>query len=73
MARPKVLADSMATLKTRVTQADDAALNALAQATGESKSSHVRRSLTRYLETFDLGNPSTTSVVAQPINREQAR
>lgn len=66
MARPRLLTDGTVTLKTRVPQADDTALNSLASATGEAKASHLRRALSQYLETFDLANPKTTSVVTHP-------
>ena len=66
MARPKVLADDMVELKTSYPAADNAVLNTLARATGEAKASHLRRALSRYLETFELSDSAIKSVVAHP-------
>lgn len=73
MARPKVLADEIVELKTSYPTADNAALNALARATGEAKASHLRRALSRYIAEHELANHTTTSVVTHPITKEQSR
>ncbi|MDJ0335348.1 hypothetical protein QMG83_08945 [Salinibacterium sp. G-O1] len=73
MARPKVLASEMVTLKTRVAQTDDAALNSLAQATGEAKASHIRRALSQYVAAFALADHTTTSIVTHPTQKETTR
>jgi hypothetical protein len=73
MARPKAVAGELVLLQTRVPTADATALDSLARATGEAKASHVRRALSQYPTTFELANYKTTSVVAHPTTKENAR
>jgi hypothetical protein len=48
----------------------DAALTALATATGEAKSSHLRRAVAWYLAEYGLGSPdSPTPVITNPTTQ----
>ena len=73
MARPKAVDGELVLLQTRIPTSDATALDSLARATGEAKASHLRRALSQYLANFELANYKTTSVVAHPTKKENAR
>lgn len=67
MARPKVLPSGTVSVRFKLPADYDAGMDALAIATGESKSSHLRRAVAWYLAEYGLGqSAASTPVITNP-------
>lgn len=72
MARPKTLPSGTARVEFKLPADFDAALGALATASGEAKSSHLRRAVAWYLAEYGLGqSAASTPVITNPTHRRR--
>lgn len=66
MARPKTHDDTSVRLEAMYPADQAAALEVLAEVSGEAKASHLRRALSWYLAELAMSATKTTEVVTQP-------